>query len=97
MNKQLFKRTKIGDIVCYLSYGSAKTWGRVSDIKMVKPRDIHNRVIVTEPEYQVMVIQNTYYKSYYDNHLTGRTSGTTTLGEGYNYPIFNRTLELKGA
>lgn len=39
-----------------------------------------------------VTIANNYYKSYYDKHLTGRTSGTTTISKHYPYPCKNFNL-----
>ena len=71
--QKLLNDVKIGDILCLQCYGGAKRWGRYKGTK-TEWSGISREYV----EYHV--IENYYYKSYYDRHLTGRSKSVTMIG-----------------
>jgi len=63
-----------------MSYGSAKTWGKIVAIDKTS--------ITIKTNYY-----KSYYNS--DKDLTGRSNGQAQLSINYDYPVYNRTNEAK--
>lgn len=69
---KLLSTLVVGAIVCHQSYGGAKTWGRYVGIE--KRWDSFTRQY-----HDFYRIENSYYKCYYDKHLTGRCESITFI------------------
>lgn len=76
---RLVKDLKIGDIVCLQSHGGAKVWAKYAGI-------VNKYSTIMREKRDYYQFDGYYYKSYYDKHLTGRSSGSIFL------PVNNNTL-----